>query len=233
MGDTATAYLDCSRTVSPCRFDNCVTGIALDRDWINVEGDEDEFYKQLAEYLDSKGFSDSCESTEEKAKLVCDIGKSCCETCNPELGEVMNCVVNNMTRPWLFTQDRTGVFSSDEECAKLSAGKDGNEACATLLGAGDKRQLMEARRTLTETEEMAVSNETGKCMEELRWNVMLGNVTEAGEGYTNCVTIAGAKILETDDYGSDDDDSPSSSSATGGFVFAMTTAFLPALISIA
>merc|ERR1712176_1283072 len=110
---------------------------------------------------------------------------------------------------------------------------DGTEACATLLGAGDKRQLMEARRTLTETEEMAVSNETGKCMEELRWNVMGGNVTEAGEGYTNCVTIAGAKILETDDYGNDDDGSSSSSSATGGFVFAMTAAFFLALISIA
>jgi len=230
--ETATAYLDCSRTISPCRFDNCVTGIALDRDWIDVKGDDNDiFYEQLSNDLEGKVFSDSCESTEEKAKLVCDIGKSCCETCNPELGAVMNCVVNDMMRPWLFT--RGGEFSSDEECAKLSAGTNGTEACATLLGAGDKRQLMEARRTLTETEEMAVSNETGKCMEELRWNVMMGNVTEAGEGYTNCVTIAGAKILETDDYGNDDDGSSSSSSATGGFVFAMTAAFFLALISIA
>lgn len=219
------SYLECSdqsALTGTCNMEDCITRIALDRDFIDVGGNANEFFEELADDLENTGFTADCSSTVEKATLVCETGESCCNYCNPQLGMVMNCVVNVMIRPWQKTVvDNQSYDSNDDACEALTEGPNsqpGYRACGDMLA---RRQLndvivnvvAEGNKTTMDvvaegnktTTEVVVGDKakdaTAKCMGQMKWSIALGNVTEAGGGMVNCATVEGARILEKDDSG--------------------------------
>jgi len=199
-------YFECmDPSDNSCSMEDCVTSIALQNDWIidpDANSDGGDFFEQLGESLEDVSYSDDCTSTNEKALRVCEIGESCCQGCNPELGMVMHCIVNEVTRPWIKAKSGfdSSWDSSEDECPELSAGSssDGKDACSGFL---DRRQ-----RQLTDTEETTggdVSDKsaaaTEKCMKSMKMNVALGNATAAGSETINCVVVEGARMLEKEE----------------------------------
>jgi hypothetical protein len=177
-------------------MEDCVTSIALERDWtVDAEGD---FFEQLGESLENTQFSEDCTSTNEKAKEVCKLGKDCCAVCNPELGKVMHCIVNEVTRPWIKSEGFDPSWdSSEDECPELSV-SDGEGACSGLLG-GRKRQLTDTEETTGGDVSDKTAAATEKCMKGMKMNVALGNVTAASSDTINCVVVEGARMLEKDE----------------------------------
>jgi len=237
-------YLSCaerSNLSGSCAMEDCITKITLDRSWIDVgeSSDGEDFFEKLGESLEEQSFSNDCQSTNDKGKEVCQIGASCCDSCNPKLGVVMNCIVNEMIRPWQKSEDTFGdsFDSSEDACSDFRAGtinNPGKEACATLLGTERQRQLTDMEETTDETEEVVsekAMKSTEECMKGMKWNIALGNVTEAGSITMNCVVIEGARMLEIDEEGepkasNEKEVEPKASSAAASPKTVLSAAFL-------
>jgi len=225
-------YLSCSYKSSlqdTCVMSDCVTKIALDRDWINVTSKEDNFLEKLGESLEDQQFSNDCTSTSAKALEVCKIGQSCCDGCNPELGMVMHCIVNEVIRPWQKEETTRDSFDSDDdECADLSKGrnnKPGEEACCGLLDGEcerRQRQLTDLEGTTGGVVNDKVAAATEKCMEGMKWNVALGNSTAAGSDTMNCVVVEGARMLES----GGEEEAPKESNSAASPKSVLSAAFL-------
>jgi len=222
-------YLSCSERSNlsgACVMEDCITRIALDRDWIDVgeNSDGSNFFDKLGDDLNDQPFSTDCDSTDAKGKKVCAIGADCCSGCNPELGVVMHCIVNEMIRPWLKSDS---FDSDDDECSALSAGTNSNpgkKACETLLDSRRERQLTDMEETTDETDGVVsdtAMKATQECMKGMKWNVALGNATEAGSATINCVVVEGARMLQPDD-----EEEPKASNAAASPKSVLSAAFL-------
>jgi len=210
--EKVTDYLQCNtltstmRSVSGCNLDDCMTQIALDREWVGGDDDSDDslantdkFFKQLTDDIKSiSGTSaESCDGAEDKAKSVCAIGGTCCAPCNPELSDVMDCVVNDLVRPFQLESD---FDSRDDDC---------NLECSQLLN--QRRELGEetnTTNTTTATTATATKNAVARaeaekalkpCFTNMNLQIVLGNITNAGDALINCMVNESVKVLVTDD----------------------------------
>merc|ERR1719491_249812 len=218
-------YLQCSdqsALTGTCNMEDCITGIALEADYLAVDGDEDDFLQELADDLEDTGFTADCSSTVEKATTVCETGRTCCNYCNPQLGMMINCVVNVMIRPWQKSEISESYDSDDDACEALTAGPGnqpseyGRHACRDMLAGrqltdvvvnvvaeGNKTTMDVVAEGNKTTTEVVVGDKakdaTAKCMEQMKWGIALGNVTEAGGGMVNCAAVEGARMLKKGD----------------------------------
>lgn len=216
-------YLNCAaRRVGglndgPCRIEDCVTRIALQREWIDGGSDES-FFEDLGEDLTQVAQLGDCVGTDLYAKEICQISNECCEPCTPRMGILMNCVVNELVRPYQYqitNQDGGYEFSDDDKCSNLDIDS-GRGACPFYLGG---RMLEETNKTTMDGEmakepmpptDPKVDELADKCMNALKYNVGMGNVTQAGEEFMSCAAVEGARILDVED---EEEEEPADSAA--------------------
>lgn len=214
-------YFDCAgNKVSggSCRIEDCVTRIALKREWIDG-GNDEEFFEDLGEDLSEIAQLGDCTGTDAYAKEICQISTECCQDCNPKMGILMNCVVNELVRPYQYqitNQAGSYQFSSDDKCGNLDI-DDGRGACPFYL---EGRMLEETNKTMTEGEmaeepmppsDPKVDELVDKCMNGLKYTIGLGNVTKAGEEFMTCAAVEGARILDVEDE--EEEEEPADSAA--------------------
>jgi len=244
--ETTINYMTCSlyQSTRDCEITDCISGIVLDRQWSDIDAtNSDEFFQKLAEDLDQQSYFEAkdCVGTESKAKEVCDIGDSCCQDCNDGLSDVMDCIVNDMVRPWQLGY--YGLDSSDSEY-----GGDCDMSCASRRKLQEPYVFSSGNETLdAELKEMSVSRvascATNMQLLLIKQNTTLGEgnnntnwVENAGDEYLNCMVTAGVnatgEIVEDGDSDSHDH-GHSSSSATSGLTFLTFAASLLALNNIA
>lgn len=213
-------YFGCAAnkvTQGPCRIENCVTRIALKREWIDGDSD-DSFFEDLGDDLRNVAQLGDCDGTDDYAKEICQISNECCEPCTEKMGILMNCVVNDLVRPYQYQITNTAgsyQFDSDDKCSNLDI-DDGKGACPFLLGG---RILEETNKTMMEGEmaeepmpptDPKVNELADKCMNQLKYNVGMGNVTQAGEEFMSCAAVEGARILDVED---EEEEEPADSAA--------------------
>lgn len=239
VSDTVNNYMQCTtyRSANPCNIEDCITGIVLDRSWSpDAASNTEDFLEMLGTDLSLKKYNgeDGCSTTEAKATEVCRIGKTCCDPCNEQLGDAMNCVVNEMIRPWMGFSDDCETDCDDLPVRKLQ------ESGAFTTGNSTLDKELSA---------MAVEK-TNECTNSLKTQIILGegnsSVTsaewgpKAGEDFMNCVVLAGVNATagdqtmtkDSDDHDGHDHSSHGSSSATNGLTFLSFTASLVALNNI-
>jgi len=237
VSDTVNNYMECTayRSANPCNIEDCITGIVLDRSWSpDAAKNTKDFLEMLEDDLSIKKYNgeDGCSTTEAKAAEVCLIGKTCCDPCNEQLGDAMNCVVNDMIRPWMGFSDECEIDCDDSSVRKLQ------ESGAFTTGNSTLDKELSA---------MAVEK-TNECTNSLKTQIILGegnsSVTsaewgpKAGEDFMNCVVLAGVnatagdQAMTKDSDDSHDHSNHGSSSATNGLTFLSFTASLVALNNI-
>jgi len=237
VSDTVNNYMQCTtyRSANPCNIEDCITGIVLDRSWApDAASSTKKFLENLEDDLENTKYSgeDGCSTTEAKATEVCRIGKTCCDPCNEQLGDVMNCVVNEMIRPWMGFSD-----DCETDCDELPVRKL-QESGAFTTG----------NSTLDKELSVMAVEKTNECTNSLKTQIILGegnsSVTsaewgpKAGENFMNCVVLAGVnatagdQAMTKDSDDSHDHSNHGSSSATNGLTFLSFTASLVALNNI-
>jgi len=201
-------YFQCAANSAECNIEDCVTKIALNQEWLD-RADDGEFFEKLGEELtEISMFETDCDGTDDKAKKVCEIGELCCGGCNEELGAVMHCVVNELVRPYqyglIYTDGDVGEFSSSDECENI-AEKNGKEACTTLLG--ERRKLTDVvNSTMTTMPEVSpeAAAAAEKCVGALNVAIGTNDVTNGADTFVNCVSVEGARLLESGDEETED-----------------------------
>lgn len=251
VDSTISNYMSCtgyrSSTTTGCDVEDCMTKIVLDRDWL-AEGDSlsnsNKFLQKLGDDLQEKKYFgyDGCVSTEQKVAEVCEIGETCCDNCNSQLSDVMDCVVNEVVREWMNFDDDCKTGCSDVRSRKLQSSDVFTTGNATL----DK-----------ELAEKSIEQTAG-CKNNFNMQILLGvgdeNATsaewgpKAGEDLMNCALIAGInatvatnatatataeELEDSHDHEGHDHSSHGSSSATNGLIFLSFAASLVALNNIA
>jgi len=196
-----TAYTSTIRSASGCDLNDCYAGIALDRDWANDDDlkNTDKFFKKLTDNISDMSSYDQqgiCDGAESKATAVCKIGETCCEPCVKELSKVMDCVVNDMILPYKLSS-----YSSDDDCEvqcnKLTRSLETDNTNTTAEDTTTESLTGNAEQDAAIS---AKSKEALKpCFNQMNLQIVLGNVTKAGDELVNCMVNESVKVLVTDD----------------------------------
>lgn len=230
--DTIYNYMNCYtyRQSAGCDLGDCITKIALDKEWVGDElNNEDEFFKALQESLQEGSASDKleCSGAEEKATEVCRIGKSCCDNCNNDLGIMMDCIVNTVVRPWQmvqFNEDPDDYDDCETECDRLGVDRRdlAEDASASASLTGDAAQDKAIR------DQSAIAAKP--CLDNMRSAIAVsGNMTAIGTDTINCVVVESARVLQTDETtDTAAKDGSKESSATSVTAASIASAFLAA-----
>jgi len=225
IGNYMTCYLYRDSIEDECDLSDCITKIALDKEWVGDElNDEDAFFEALEESLQEGSASDKleCDGAEEKATAVCNIGKSCCENCNPRLGEMMDCIVNTVVRPWQimkFEKNPDDYYDCETECDRLGVDRrDLAEDAASLTGDAAQDKAIREQSVIA----------AKPCLDNMRSTIAVsGNMTAIGPDTINCVVVESARVLQKDEPAA------TVSSATSVAAASIASAFLAAAAAVA
>lgn len=228
--ETIVDYMECANFRSSnedCSISDCITKIALEKEWVGDElNDEEKFFEKLQDSLVVQGQDESleCDNNEAKATSVCEIGQNCCDNCNPYLGDVIDCIVNEVVRPWQFSYFGE-TFDSDNDC---------EADCDRLTRRG--RRLLDDTTTTSYTgdaeEDKALRAKAQlaakPCLDGMKNSVALsGNMSNIGGETMNCVVVEGARTLSTED-GATQENEKKESSAKSAAAASIASALLAA-----
>jgi len=147
---TSNNYLQCMYFFSNsrkhrCSREDCFNKIVLNRDWVDDDqlDNSRNFFENLGDKISDLqyygGDNSDCGGAERKAEDVCLINNGCCEVCEENLSDAMDCIVNNVMRPII------GVLRScDMDCENLIGRrlqKIGTDASSAMpMGNADLKQ---------------------------------------------------------------------------------------------
>jgi len=214
-----------------CNLGDCITKIALDKEWMGDKlNNEEEFFKALEQSLQQGSASEKleCDKAEEKAAKVCSIGQSCCGECNPELGDMMDCIVNTVVRPWQimkFEKNPDDYSDCETECDRLGYDRRdlAEDAAKSVSLTGDAAQ----DKAIREQSVIAAK----PCLDNMRSTIAVsGNMTAIGPDTINCVVVESARVLQKSE---DTEPAAKVSSATSVAAASIASAFLAAAAAAA
>merc|ERR1712032_544099 len=193
-----------------CRSEDCLTSLVLTYDIILTGGNQNDLVEEIGEEIsDNVGNLGNCDESNALAKDVCEVNGLCCPSCDEELGMLINCVVNNVYRPFIVESDGNDVFSEDDICDEINE-KDGEKACENVmdmrrLAKKDMRKLAEnttepaddSMMTTEEEEEVdpVVLAKQQECQKKFR-TTMMYNVTAATSELLKCNAEASVAVLD-------------------------------------
>lgn len=235
IADEAEEYLDCIRDEAEensCDLDDCIDGFL-----------SDDLPDELDESLSSSSDLFSLEALERRIVLidenqledcnllgdfvdsVCDIGTDCCSRCEEELGEFVNCLVNDIVIPFVSIELNKTIPTcpiDTEECELEDSGRkerrqrraeknppteEEEQLIQRALSLPRKSQnkrnarkeaiVADFRNAVTSRRLTSYNNTAAiaACEASMRMNVVAHNMTHAMNVYTECVSIAAIETL--------------------------------------
>jgi hypothetical protein len=102
LQDAGTAYTECLGDEKKCSKGGCAAALSDVDD--PASGDAEKTVSKLK----PEDLQD-CEDVGKFYKEVCKTGKDCCKDCNPELADVLDCMINDIVIPYLAVELNTTI----------------------------------------------------------------------------------------------------------------------------
>jgi hypothetical protein len=233
LRDIAVEYVDCIRDETgsrKCELSECLDGllgddIEEDAGIGSGSGSGDIFdVRNIANTIDSieEDDLDDCSLLEDFVDTICDIGDSCCDRCQSDLGTLIDCLVNDIVIPFVAIERNETIRSCPIDTDKCELDKkaireqrkQNNRALtkeeeelfdrALKLpkrneGMFNKRNLKrEATMKNSERRRLDKTNSTAlieACENKMRMNIIAHNITHATNKYMECVSTSAIQIM--------------------------------------
>eukprot|EP00339_Tiarina_fusa_P022542 CAMPEP_0117040888 /NCGR_PEP_ID=MMETSP0472-20121206/28590_1 /TAXON_ID=693140 ORGANISM="Tiarina fusus, Strain LIS" /NCGR_SAMPLE_ID=MMETSP0472 /ASSEMBLY_ACC=CAM_ASM_000603 /LENGTH=366 /DNA_ID=CAMNT_0004751751 /DNA_START=106 /DNA_END=1206 /DNA_ORIENTATION=+ len=241
--DDADAYLQCVRTETGsrgCELTACLDGFLSDdiEDDLSLAGSEDIFdIRSIANTVSQISEDDvaDCELLRDFIETTCDLGRSCCDRCDSELGAMVGCLINDIVIPFIAIETNTTIAKCpiDEQDCELGR-TDSRKASAVTPEEAElfnkavnlpkggtskagttkrntKREAIVAGAKKRRLEGSTTDEEIAACESQMRLDIVASNMTHATNKYMECIT--GAAIMSLEDEETDDSEGGSAASA--------------------
>jgi energy-coupling factor transporter ATP-binding protein EcfA2 len=225
--DDAAQYLTCMKENTGsggCELSKCLDSFLSEdtEDQITSTGSSDIF--------DLRGISDAvatiseddvadCELLKNFVETTCDIGRSCCDRCDSELGAVVGCLINDIVIPFVIIESNTTIdkcpineetckFGSRRTTKELTAQEAElfNKAIKLPNGASSKRDPRKEGMVAYANERRlagaTIDEEVAACEQKMTMDIISANMTHASNKYMECITLSAIVSLEDDTEGS-------------------------------
>mmetsp|Transcript_7248 Transcript_7248/g.11113 ORF Transcript_7248/g.11113 Transcript_7248/m.11113 type:complete len:362 (-) Transcript_7248:116-1201(-) len=233
LQEDAEEYLECVRQETGtrgCELTACLNGFLSNdiEDDINFAGSGDIFdLRSISNAV--AGFSEddleNCLLIKDFVDTTCDIGRSCCDRCDSELGAMVGCIVNDVVIPFVAIEKNTTIDTcliDEQDCefgepsgrkAKEVSPEEAelfNKALKLSKTNSNRQTKRDSRveavvagigsRRLETTAEMVAA-----CEDKMRLEVVATNMTHATNNYMECITFAAISSLEDVEEPEEDD----------------------------
>jgi hypothetical protein len=183
---TPEAYLDCIGDEDKCSIAECSTELEdVDQP---VSGDDADDIAKQANKLEPEDY-ENCDAVDEYYANVCEAGSDCCKDCNPELAQVVDCMINFVVIPVIANELNTTIDPCpvDEDC-KYRRRRGLNDA--EFLGLPQKDDLPQSKRNSIKDamrRALAESKTVEECDADFENNMLVTDVSDAASIYVECL----------------------------------------------